>query len=609
MIQMLNFFWIFFVVNFNSFAFNVPEIKLEVSRTRGFKVSIPDDEGIRLFAFHAKINEEMNGREGGTFSRDITRPKNEKWTFCDPNAKLNLGDTIYYWTYVDYDNGVNKLGYVNDDKKVQVLEEHFVDNIECKKESNKTPFTFTVPEIKLEVLRPKGFKVSIPDVEGIKLFAFHAKLNEELNGREGGTFSRDIIKSVNGRWTFFEPYVRLKLGDVLYYWTYVDYFNGINKLGYVNDDKMIKVTEEHIVDKYEESTTIKITTTTEKTTTKNTTPDKTTSPSCKTSITKVKGRSKCKNKVIFNDEFNTFDRNKWKTEMRFAGEPDYEFVIYTNNTRVLQTTNGRLTITPTMSDEIFGEGFITSSDEYNFGEDCTAQPETIDCVQKAEAFLIKPPVASAQISTKDYFSFKYGTVEFKAKLPKGDWIYPELYLNPLNEEYGPFYESGQIRIAFCAGNSNMTDVLSGGCVLGNSNKGKNHFMKTIKKVSESWTDDFNVFSVTWTDAKITLDVNGNRYGTISAPEGGFYKLKNELDLKGTERWKRSNSIMAPFDQEMYITIGVGIGGHNFKDEDCKPWTNYDPKSQKNFFKQKDNWYPTWSKDSKLEVEYVKVFSI
>lgn len=77
-------------------------------------------DGIKLFAFHAKINEPLNGREGGTFSRDITRARDGRWTFYDPQAKLKVGDTIYYWTYVDYFDGERKLGYVNDDREFVV---------------------------------------------------------------------------------------------------------------------------------------------------------------------------------------------------------------------------------------------------------------------------------------------------------------------------------------------------------------------------------------------------------------------------------------------------------------------------------------------------------
>ena len=34
------------------------------------------------------------------------------------------------------------------------------------------------------------------------------------------------------------------------------------------------------------------------------------------------------------------------------------------------------------------------------------------------------PVASARIVTSDSFSFTYGVVEIRAKMPKGDWLAP-----------------------------------------------------------------------------------------------------------------------------------------------------------------------------------------
>ena len=34
------------------------------------------------------------------------------------------------------------------------------------------------------------------------------------------------------------------------------------------------------------------------------------------------------------------------------------------------------------------------------------------------------PIQSARLVTKDSFSFRYGTIEVRAKMPKGDWIWP-----------------------------------------------------------------------------------------------------------------------------------------------------------------------------------------
>lgn len=65
---------------------------------------IADQEGIKLFAFHGKINQPFEGREAGDFSRDINSAKNGRWTFIDKSTQLVPGDIIYYWLYVGHSN-------------------------------------------------------------------------------------------------------------------------------------------------------------------------------------------------------------------------------------------------------------------------------------------------------------------------------------------------------------------------------------------------------------------------------------------------------------------------------------------------------------------------
>jgi beta-glucanase (GH16 family) len=40
------------------------------------------------------------------------------------------------------------------------------------------------------------------------------------------------------------------------------------------------------------------------------------------------------------------------------------------------------------------------------------------------------PIQSARLRTAGAFSFKYGRLEVEAKLPKGDWIWPAIWLLP-----------------------------------------------------------------------------------------------------------------------------------------------------------------------------------
>lgn len=61
---------------------------------------------------------------------------------------------------------------------------------------------------------------------------------------------------------------------------------------------------------------------------------------------------------------------------------------------------------------------------------------------------------------------------------------------------------------------------------------------------------------------------------------------------------------------MVITIGVGVGGHSFSDSTPgKPYTNLEGQAQHKFYKAKDTWLPTWSQNSELIVDYIKVYAI
>lgn len=155
----------------------------------------------------------------------------------------------------------------------------------------------------------------LADQEGIQLFAFHGKVNEEMNGREGGTFSKDVLKAKNGRWTFYDATAELKIGDTLYYWTYVDYFDGKNKLGYANDDQVFVVNE--LLDKR-----TALNTSSRPPTITNKTPDVEILPNgCKASRTISKNQKMCEGQEIFSEDFEKLRPEFWNTEVKFAGKP------------------------------------------------------------------------------------------------------------------------------------------------------------------------------------------------------------------------------------------------------------------------------------------------
>ncbi|XP_012257831.2 gram-negative bacteria-binding protein 3-like [Athalia rosae] len=91
-------------------SYVVPTPRVQLLYPRGFQVSIPDSPGVQLFAFHGNINREMEGIEAGEYSADVLRPRNNRWTYKNPTAPLNPGDTLYFWTMVHVDGvGYQKL--------------------------------------------------------------------------------------------------------------------------------------------------------------------------------------------------------------------------------------------------------------------------------------------------------------------------------------------------------------------------------------------------------------------------------------------------------------------------------------------------------------------
>lgn len=150
---------------------------------------------------------------------------------------------------------------------------------------------------------------------------------------------------------------------------------------------------------------------------------------CPSSISVANGEQVvCAGRIIFYDSFNEndLDLKKWKLEHRIAGEPDYEFVRYSNHSIKTATTNG-LRIEPKLFKDVFGKFSLRRSFVV---ENCTSDRESMDCIFDRLIFRnnIAPPIVSSQISTSGLFSFKYGRIEIEAKLPRGDWIFPQLWL-------------------------------------------------------------------------------------------------------------------------------------------------------------------------------------
>ncbi|XP_055855485.1 beta-1,3-glucan-binding protein-like [Episyrphus balteatus] len=471
--------------------------------------------------------------------------------------------------------------------------------------------SYTVPDASVEILKPKGFRISLPHEEGINEVSFNVKINQRINIYQPGDFAAIITERTDNVWAFDNINSRVKVGDQINYWVHVRFGNGkiLREIGVVRvsaNTMEISNTCPEIESQQQQCPAVdggKV--------------------ECEKSPTTINGKQMCRNELLFEDHFDRLDWSKWNQEVRIPqSSDDGQFVMFLNKPKNCFARNGQLHIIPSLASEVLGNDlkkFRTGS--YQIGAECTGfLDKSQECSRKAQFYQILPPVVSARINTKHFFSFRYGRVEIKAKLPKGDWLFPLILLEPLENYYGiKNYQSGQIRIAFNRGNevlqdANYTDIsnkiLYGGVVMSNVDQHRNYFLRGTK-LDWDLSNEFHIYTLVWTEHQFILGIDGQVY-TQNFKED-FPKWMESFHGK-----TKVTSKMAPFDREFYLSLGVSVGGHSDFPDDSrngferlpKPWTNGDPKAELYFWKDYENWSRTWNSDaSGLHVDYVKVYAL
>jgi len=98
----------------------------------------------------------------------------------------------------------------------------------------------------------------------------------------------------------------------------------------------------------------------------------------------------------------------------------------------------------------------------------------------------------------------YGRVEVRAKVPKGDWIWPAIWLLPKYDEFGNWPASGEIDIMEsrgndasypAGGNNKFASTLHWGPNWDNNQFTKTHAEYTLP--TGSLSDDFHIYGLFW----------------------------------------------------------------------------------------------------------------
>jgi len=174
--------------------------------------------------------------------------------------------------------------------------------------------------------------------------------------------------------------------------------------------------------------------------------------------TTVNGKPAAPGALIFEEEFNKLDHTIWQHEKTLSGGGNWEFQVYDNSRINSYVKNSTLYLFPTLTEDRYGAGFVTKDTlDLNGGspaDECT-NPAFYGCSRTGNPGNPVNPTASARIRTLNSFSFKYGRVEVRAKMPTGDWLWPAIWLLPRHNQYGTWPASGEIDLVEARGNAKL----------------------------------------------------------------------------------------------------------------------------------------------------------
>jgi beta-glucanase (GH16 family) len=327
--------------------------------------------------------------------------------------------------------------------------------------------------------------------------------------------------------------------------------------------------------------------------------------------------------LVFSDEFNDFDLSVWQHEITASGEGNWEFEYYTNNRSNSYVRDSILYLKPTLTADTLGDqSLLWSGYTLELWGGTPADLCTSNAFYGCERAAggggnIIPPIQSARIRTVNSFSFKYGKLEVRAKLPKGDWIWPAIWLLPTYNSYGDWPASGEIDVMESRGNQNYAagginqfgTTLHWGPFYPHDPFQLSHTTYTLP--SGDFSDDFHIFGLEWSNTSMIsyLDDPSNVVLNLAINES-FWERGGWNNSPYDNPWANRGP-NAPFDQEFYLIFNVAVGGTGGYFPDGvgnKPWSDGDPHAVNAFWKAADEWYPTWDgENAALQIDWVHVY--
>jgi len=220
-------------------------------------------------------------------------------------------------------------------------------------------------------------------------------------------------------------------------------------------------------------------------------------------------------KLVWNDEFDqpSIDSEKWSYEIGDGCQYGPDLCGWGNNELQYYTSR------PENSSIEDGKLVITAREESYEGSNFT----------------------SARMVTKNKGDWRYGRVDVRAKLPRGQGIWPAIWMLSTDTAYGIWPASGEIDIMEAIG-SDTAQVFSTIHYGHDFWRFDTQYFSYPPEDSVYFSADFHVYTVLWTENCIQFQVDGRNVG-----------VPNTRSTVYPTTW--------PFDQPFHLILNVAVGGN------------------------------------------------
>lgn len=162
---------------------------------------------------------------------------------------------------------------------------------------------------------------------------------------------------------------------------------------------------------------------------------------------------------------------------------------------------------------------------------------------------------SSRLTTENKYSVKYGRIDIRAALPKGQGIWPALWMLGKNFRQVGWPKCGEIDIMEMIGGQNRENTVHGTVHWDNANSHA-QFGGSTKLASGTFNDEFNVFSITWDSRKIIWYLNDRKYHEIDTTPAGLSEFQEEFffifNIAVGGNWPGNPDASTSFPQYMIV---------------------------------------------------------